>query len=527
MYNLKNYDNTLAESPFDVSAKLTFRVAGRALGLLSLVQERSITLKRKNSDLFYLDFFRALALMSDSINDHQPHKIKKCAELSNYLQRYMSDSLFTIAYRAALMCHLPNSRSENRENIRRCLQSVLDTSRNQANVLDVSYTSINNDIWGDFSDHLHHLTTKDKFNSPAVQSHSPFFKAWRMTARSLLQRSETWKVWIEWYDFRFLKKAGENVPGFLWKEIEAQICSDSVFLTSNDPVEVNARFAQVCLSCLEKLVDAQATVGSAPAGLNFQIEDDRITSTAFDSMGSKDDEIRRAAVGEVIFASDTMLDHCETNSARYLKPIIERYREAFTDEKTWGDDIELVMRGDTLRKAFESQVNKSYDSDLPDLSDEVMLSFRNLLRSHNTLVSLHENLWKLDEIVSASSNQRADSSQSGLASIIEFAETKKYLDENSRKAILLITDQFSPDREESLLLVKLTFLNFVQSASSFIWNKRKQLAAGMVSLMGAGYGVGAWMVANQTWLIETFPIDSTIGALVRAALDILSKLPLA
>lgn len=527
MYNLKAYDEILSESPFDVSNQLTFRIAGRALGLISLVESRSITLKKKNTDLFYLDIFRSLIIMSDAINDRQPTKIKKCAEFSEHLQRYMSDSLFTISFRAALSSQLPNSRNENREHLRRCLQSVLDTSRNHANNLEISYTQLNKDIWGDFSGHLDCLRHDRKFGLPPVSPDSPFFKAWRISARTLIQKSDTWKIWIEWYDFRFLRKSGENVPAFLWKEIESQICSDGIFLASNDPVEVNARFAEICLMCLEKLVDHQASSGPVPAGLSFQIEEEIIKSSAFDPVGSKDDEIKRTAVGEVMFASDAMLDHCESNSARYLKPIIERYRNSFTEQNNWSDDIELVMRGDVIRKSFEAQINKSYESDLPDLSDEVMLAFRNLLRAHNTLISLHENLWKLDEIVSTRSSQKSEDSYKGLISIVEFAKMKKYLDANSSKAIFLIANKHQNESSSSSFLIKTTFFNFVQSVSAFIWTNRNRFAAGAASLVGVGYGVGAWMVANQSWLLETFPIDSSIGALLRAVLDILKGLPLA
>lgn len=526
MYDLRKYDSLLSETPFDISNKLAYRMAGRSFGLLSIIEERSVALRGNYNELFYLDFFRALILMSDAINEHSPTKIKRCSDYGDYLKSYKSKTHFAIAFRSALAAQLPNSRAQNKENLRTCMQSVLDNSRNLAYYLGGNLREIDDDIQSDFASHIATLSS-GKPNVPPITKNSPFYSAWARTARYLNQKSDTWRIWIEWYDFRFLMKSGENVPSFLWREIEAKLCAHEAFLNGRDAIAVNAAFAKICLESLEKLVDTQAKLPPVPAGIDFDIRDDSIEIRQFDAIGSKNEEIRKTAIGEVIYSANVMLDHCENNSARHLDPVIRRYRDAFPNNESWSDDIELVMRGDAVRKAFESQLNKSYDSDLPDLSDEVMLSFRNLLRSHNTLLSLHENLWKIDEIVSASSSLKSDQAYDGLMSIVQFSETREYLNENSKKAIIMIAQGGIQDEARSQLLRRSSLFNFIRSASSWIWLRKREIAGTSATVAGLSYAVGSWMLANQQWLLETFPIDSSIGALIRAVLEILSRLPLA
>ncbi|GAA4044989.1 hypothetical protein GCM10022213_15020 [Parerythrobacter jejuensis] len=238
-------------------------------------------------------------------------------------------------------------------------------------------------------------------------------------------------------------------------------------------------------------------------------------------------QVKKSAIQEVIFATDTMLAECEINSAAYLKPIMQRYRASFPSVEEWSDDVQLVMRGDAVRKLFEAQISKAYDSDLPDLSETTLLTFKNVIRSHNALISLHPDLWELDEAVTTSRKGRVENAHEGLKKIVQFAETKKYLDDETRSALKILSDTTENNSESYILIVQSTIFNFVIASSRWIWLNRKSITAGAVGMVTITYGLSQWMIANETWLLSYFGMDSAIGALLRAALKIVKGLPLA
>lgn len=528
MRNLSDFDDVFEKHPFDISREITFRATSRSLGLLSIIEQRSVILKSDESELMYLDFFRALMIISNNLNYTSPKNTGLCADYFSRLSKYNPVTPFSIAFRAALACNLPNGKERNRENIRRCVQSILDNGRNYATYLQCDVKAITDDVWKDFLYHIKYIINgKTGELLPPLYNTGPFLTAWKKTARRLLSKNETWNVWIEWFDYRLLGKPGDHIPTFLWKEIEQRFCVDQVALQSTDAVEANARFANICLESLEELVDHQSETSQVHAGLEFEVSNAKIDATEPNQRRSNVSPRASSAIEEVVYTSEIMLKECEANSASYLKPIVERYRSTFPSNSEWDDDVQLVMRGDAVRKAFEAQTKRKYDSDLPELTEATLQNFRQMIRAHNALISLNPEMWELDEAVSTARRANKDDAYEGLRRIVHFAETQRFLKDETRETLVFLLSTADQSAERDALIAEVSVLNFVKAASAWIWKNKAKVVAAPAGALTAGYALGQWMLANESWLLSYFSIDSMAGALIRAVLQLLKGLPLA
>ena len=191
------------------------------------------------------------------------------------------------------------------------------------------------------------------------------------------------------------------------------------------------------------------------------------------------------------------------------------------------DPIPFVVRGDAQRRTLDALLVKDDFSDLPELSDRTLLTFRNLVRTHNLIISLHPEKKKIDENLREGFRTDTDPLEK-LKSISDLYRSKKEIDNKSRETLKFLESKVDGEESnERSNLLALGFIgNFVQSTASWIWENRRKVGAGIVSTGSAVYFAGSWLVANEAWVLSTFPIDSSIGALVRAALQVLKGLPL-
>ena len=191
-----------------------------------------------------------------------------------------------------------------------------------------------------------------------------------------------------------------------------------------------------------------------------------------------------------------MKAECDKNSASHLKDEIDRYDNSF-GSTGWENPIPFAIRGDRLRRLLDIHLAKDAGSDIPDISDQTLFCFQNLVRAHNFAVSIHPDTRKIDD---------------------QLNEGLRGLDSDPLEIFR--------DSASKVLLAFGFIGNVVQSASGWIWRNRKALAAGSVTLGGALLATAKWMLAQEAWLLANFSVNSQIGALLRSVLEILKSLPI-
>lgn len=530
---------------FDPVQRACFRISGPAVGLLSY----KIRDPKEGSLTPVLDVFRSLILSSHQLNAHNPIVSAHVKEYISILQRHLLGNRLMICFRANLEASLPHTKSERLEPLRRCAQSAAENSRNLApNVLgletdyddynadrlknyfrqmdsfkELLYEHLKNDLTSTVSTYRKRKET-GSLTPPFSQKH-PLYDAWRNLKSILENSSSTWSVWVDWYEFRFLGLASNTVPNSLWKSIESSLCTNRTFLFSGDETEVNGIFAQEIIKAVEELIDFQSENRFSSSAPEFNIDQDGIVVSSADL--EEISAANKVAFAELSTAAERMKKECEKNSAAHLKEDLLNYLESFSVEG-WDNPIPFTIRGDRLRRILDAYATQSDDSDLPEVSAETLISFQSLIRSHNFAVSIHPDTRRIDEQLNEGVKTESVDPLFMYREIYSIYKEKKLIEGASQDTLEYLDRSIEEsDDKGTQLLLAVSFLgNVVQGAGSWIWKHRTGLMTGSVALTGAIYTTAQWMVAHEAWLLANFGVNSNIGALLRAVLDILHRLPI-
>ncbi|MES2700865.1 MAG: hypothetical protein V4647_14740 [Pseudomonadota bacterium] len=527
MPSLTDYWPVIMSADSDVTPRLCFRLAGRSLGLIGVRYSGQPVNYFRAIEPLFLDIFKTLLISSSQLSHFEAQNMGRIVALHSKLSSYAQQEYQIVAYRSLLNAFLPKGRPEHLEDLRRCIQSVKDKTSNLARIYRGLPVDSVTEMWSDLDNHITFLTDPNnrKTLTPPITEGSPILMAWQTTKSLLLSSNESWRVWTDWYDYRFRFIPSPNIPSFLWRDIEEELIADSSFWRTDDIDDVNGLFAAKALEKLEKLVDHQAAMPQISSSVNFEIDENSLKVLRPDD--KLDIAVRNeSAVEEVLRIAEQMLDICNTNSASHLRNTVCNYIDVFQGA-TWKSPIPLVLRGDALRKSFDAQISRPYDSDLPEIGDNSMLVFRNLIRAHNLLISLHPALREIDNNLESTRSERHDTATKILRSIINFTKSRRELNVRNLDALHTLESLMSKDDDENSYLLNASVFNFVKSAGAFLWNKRLQLTAGGASILGTTYALSQWMLANEAWLLSYFNLNSPIGALIRSAIEIIKRLPLA
>ena len=520
------FSDRILTHPDDIFGALALRVTARALPLIVVPQSVSMAL-RDEGELFYLDLFRTTLLCCAIQTNITPKIAISIAEKYDNLTKYYSYSMGVVAFRACLRLNLPLPRSEKIEELRRCTQSAYDITANVS--MRMGQAVKNDTFWERFEKHLISLETHQPDTQRALESNdSVIARSWTQLSRKLASRNETWKIWIEWFEFRFMGRSGESVPAFLWGEIESRFISNENRFNQNSVTHCNKYFAQCALEVVEEFADFQSNAQQISGGLQFEIGQDnqiRIGNAQNVEPEGYLNSSYSTVVEEVINVIEKMKAECKLNSATYLNESIESYSDSFF-EKTWNDPAKVVVRGDALRMLLAAQLNRTAGSDLPELQDRTILVFRNLVRSHNLLVNVYHELAVIDSGLSSNTINRSNDSINGLKRIINYAESKIALDNQAKASIeALIALGSNPD-EADRVKIGISISNYAQATFSYIWKHKSTLSTKAATAVGTTFFLAQWALANEKWIIGLFNVNSEVGALIRATLRFLHEMPL-
>lgn len=537
-----NLSNDIVEkilnSELDPVQRSCFRIAGRSLGLLGVRPRTESEALFERTEVLILDALRGLMICSTLLNNLDPTIAGYAKDYHSKLANHISYDMHISATRAALEAALPNTKPRKIELLRKCLQASLDKAAN----LVERYAIVDDRTWDSFRKAKAKLAleytsdisavvnamqiSKARVSlTPALTPDHVIYPAWKIARARLLRRSQTWKLWVDWYQYRFLGETSPEVPNALWKAIESDLCQNRDFLRKIDPVHVNGIFAETVIRHVEQLIDFQSNHIVSDIAPQIELTDNSIKITPADI--GQESAPNKSAIFELISAINTMRDECEKNSASFLKDDLENYARSFSEDG-WNDPIPFVVRGDIQRRSLDAIMTKPIDSDLPELSDRTLLAFRNLIRAHNFVISLHPEMKKIDDNLREGFGEIDADPLSKIRDIVDLYKSKKMIDDQSRETLNFLESRDSDSmRREGWYILWVGFLgNFVQAASAWVWKNRISLLKGTVSVGTATYAAGAWMIANEAWVLRTFPLDSSIGSLVRAALEVLKQLPL-
>lgn len=519
-----DYTDRILSHPDDIFGALALRVTARALP--QIVVPASIqSVLRDQGELFYLDLFRTILLCCSIQSNISPQVAISIAEKYSKLSKYYTYSMGIVAFRACLRLNLPIPRTEKIEELRRCTQSAYDVT---ANRYIGQGSGITTDFWDRFEAHLASLEAGTPLTERALEPDDSFSgRWWSRLSRTLTSRNESWKIWTEWFEFRFMGRAGENVPSFLWGEIEAKFISDEQRFNTDDVTGCNHYFAECALEIVEKFADFQSKAQQISGGLQFEIgEDQQIRlSTEVDQYHTTNSAQQSSTVvDEVLNLVAKMKIECRLNSATYLTESIDSYGDAFVDG-TWKDPAKVVVRGDALRMLLHAQMTRNSGSDLPELQDRTLLVFRNLVRAHNLLVNIYQELSTIDAGLSSNTINRSHDAVSGLRKIVKYADTKLALSRKAKTSLEAIIALDSSKDEADKLKIGITIVNFTQATFSYMWKNKLSLGAKAATAASIGYGLAQWALANEAWILNLFSVNSQVGTLVRATFRILHQLP--
>ncbi|MCD1621821.1 hypothetical protein [Citromicrobium bathyomarinum] len=395
----------------------------------------------------------------------------------------------------------------------------------------VAVDELKNETWNylkkDLSDVIGIYRTKRGVGTlpPALNPNHSLYRSWLLLKERLQARSETWNVWIEWYEFRFLGKTSSKVPNGLWKSIENKLCLRHDFMSSDDVTTINGIFAEQILEEVEALVDYQASVEFSQTAPSVTVSNGTIEIS--DPPTARLSGQNHIAFSELQDALNAMKAECDKNSASHLKDDIDSYDNSF-GSTGWENPIPFAIRGDRLRRLLDIHLAKDAGSDIPDISDQTLFCFQNLVRAHNFAVSIHPDTRKIDDQLNEGLRGLDSDPLEIFREISRIYQAKVVIDKNSRETLDFLRKGIDADSDSaSKVLLAFGFIgNVVQSASGWIWRNRKALAAGSVTLGGALLATAKWMLAQEAWLLANFSVNSQIGALLRSVLEILKSLPI-
>lgn len=528
----------LLNCEIDPTARICFRISGKTFGLFGVRPSTDTEIQFFRSEQLILDSFRSLLICSTLLNDLNPQVAGFASDYYDRLADYLSYDRLAISIRAALKSALPANRQTKLETLRQCVQSSHDQTINLLGQYNNS-TRMNykdkraylNSLEDALQDEIELVVLETKRNGrfaklpPAVNTENDIYYAWKTTKKRLQRRSETWKVWVDWYQYRFLGENSAEVPNALWKSIEMSLAKNKDFLTATDPIIVNGIFAEAIISEVTNLVDYQATHQVSNIAATFRFDDRQVYVTP--SEVNTVESLNQSALNELIRSISVMREECKKNSASFLKDELEDYAVSISPNG-WADVIPFAVRGDLLRRSLDAIQAKPVDSDLPDLSDRTLLSFRNLVRAHNFVVSIHPEVKHVDDHLREGINTYDVDPLEKIRDISGLYRSKVTIDAKSRETLDFLSNRLLTDNnvERKRLVAFGIIANFVQSSSAWIWSNRKKIVLGGITTGTAVFTAASWMVANEIWLLSTFPLNSSIGALVRSAMEILRSLPI-
>lgn len=312
----------ISQCELDPVQRACFRTAGRGLGLLGVRPETESEQSFARTEQSIIDAFRSLLLCSALLNDLSPNVAGYASDYHERLRTHLRWEPLLVAFRAALDSALPRGKLQKIEILRKCVQSVVDKSSNSLTF----YSVVQGGSYAErlrVTKQIERLTISDIWNvarqsrrfgqrpslPPALSAEDPLYRAWEITKTRLLRRSDTWHVWINWFEFRMLGQISDEVPSTLWKSVEDVLSQNTLFLTSTDPVEVNGIFASELVEQVEKLVDFQAhhQVSNVAPAVTLDERGIHIEDQASIDV----DQLQRSAIEELCTAVDTMKEECK------------------------------------------------------------------------------------------------------------------------------------------------------------------------------------------------------------------------
>jgi len=535
--NIDQYRDQILEGELDHSPRLCFRATGRALAILRIEQFAATKSRQTVSQYLFLEFMKSLLLASRVIDGVTPQNAKRVRDQVDSLARFNTQSRFTIPARSLLETTLAKPRVEKVEYVRRTLQAVLDLVSNyeayiqedcllRASFSELPATSraqYRDDIWNDFHQHFETVfKIRKRTPRPALQSMSFLYILWQNAKSSLLVANETWRIWIEWYEYRFLGIQSQLVPNYLWPRIEQSLVEDDIW-TSTAISSFNGRFAELALEAFGTLASDQAELEDSGIAPSFQFSEDGLLISPKEEMDQE--SIKKIAVSEVLHHCDVMLEECQANSASHLKDPVEHYKTCFSEDYAWSEPISVVMRGESLRQTHKHQTLISEDSDLPRIKDSAEMAFRNLLRSHSALVALHPELTEIDRLVRNTQSTDGEQARDGLEKIIKFAADREEEDSRNSQVLTYLEQLKIAESDQGEIEQKAAVFNFTKSSASWIWKNKGKISAGVGIIGSTAYTIAQWFLSQEQWLLAYFPINSEIGVLVRAVIEFLKTMP--
>ena len=508
----------------DIFGSLALRLTALSLPLVS-VPATLTYVSGYDEELFYLDLFRTLLLCCAIQSNISPHVAVAIAQKYDRLSRYISYSMGVVAFRACLRLNLPIPRNEKVEELRRCTQSAFDITSNRSMSARLGV----NDFWQRFQSHLVSLETNQRNPQRVIdQDDRLHINAWNQISRKLISSNETWRIWTEWFEFRFMGRPGENVPSFLWGEIEARFISDEQKFNTSNVNDCNRYFAECAIEIVEKFADFQSQAEQISGGPKFEVDEDEQISLSISLNKQKDVHQKRDAssiVDEVLSLAYKMLEECKMNSATYLNESVASYKDAF-EFSSWKDPAKVVVRGDVLRSLLMAQLNRAPGSDLPEIQDRTMLVFKSLVRTHNLLVNVYNELSVIDSGLASNAINRSNEAINGLRRIVDYADSKIALTNNARDSLEAVIALGQSKDESDRVTIGITIANFTQATFSFLWKHKFSIPARITAATSAAFGLAQWALANESWLLKLYGVNSEVGALIRATLRVLHSMPL-
>lgn len=510
---------TLDRSIKDHSGPIAYRTAARAI--THIANNLSLTRQsRETESPAVMVILRGLLTARSAIDQFDSEIIGAISQSIIGLHKYQSSAnSVSRVVRLSLNTLMPNDRSQNIESIRKSLQSAADLVKNVSRVHDDSTSYI--EMWDSAEEDLDRLV-KGLPLPPPLSSDFVLSRSWQRLESHLLAFDESWSVWLVWLRFRIFGISTDDIPHYLWPNIERHLALGSSAFWSQSAIQINAAFASYIVKAVDEAVEQEALREQSAFGLVFEIGklDAKIDINESSQVGIE--AIHLPVSREVVRHSERLLDICDGNSSARLREHVVEYLDILNDGE-WKDDMLLVMRGDILRKELAFEEAWTPASDYEPLNQPVRHALDQIVRLHNVLINSHENLARVDKMLLGPDSTPERSTLGELKLLISSVEHDNLLTERARNALAEVSRQtevrYLDDRQTARGVFSGN--NLVRTIVGFLWQNKKKVGA-----LPAFYGLGHWALMNEVTLLSYFSNNPVMRILLTRLLEYLKLLPL-